>query len=412
MKKTIWDVIKALFPLGAQKRKALHAAMPYLSEEDVLQLKYYLKLDRCFSTTQSFGTSRELFEDKEWPNFKSHLQEKEVDEFIARIDHDIEEKARHEAFLAFAPHALERITARMAPNILGMEEAKAACALQLFAKEPFHILLIGDPGTGKTDILRSLHQMAAISSFGLGSGTSGVGLAGTAKGDTIIKGLLPLADGGIACIDELNLMKGRDSASLYNAMEKGFVTYDKGGKHEQLPAKVRVCATANPTGDTFVGRAAEVLKKQIPFDDALLSRFHLLFIVRKPTDEEFGRIAAHIVASDSAPKKGIPAGDTAFIKEYVRRALDLDVQLDPSLEAMIVSFVKELKADQSRFIVEIGPRTVVGVVRVVKAVARSESATAVSKSHVETACKILRDALHVRRPDEEKGRETERHDPR
>lgn len=401
MAKTLWDTIRLLFPLGHEKRIALGSAQKYLAADDVKLLRYYLKLDRTFVQMQRFNTTPELFEDKEWPFFKSHIKDDDLKGFLDRIDAEIAAKAKEEAFIAFAPHALERIPPLLARNIIGMDHVKTAAAVQLFAKEPLHLLLLGDPGTGKTDILRSQNRLAPKGSFGLGSGTSGAGLSALAKGDTLILGLLPLADEGIACIDELNLMKPKDSAALYNAMEKGFVTYDKGGKHEQVPARVRVSATANPVGDTFIGQSAEILRKQVPFDDALLSRFHLLFIIRKPNDEEFEQITRHIVQHDASKEavKYPSAADIAFLKEYIKYADGIDVTLDPSLESRIVAFIKGLKSDERKFITEVGPRTVVGLIRLVKAIARAELAQSVDKSHLDVGCGILRESLYVRKPE-------------
>lgn len=394
MKKTLWDLIKLLFPLRHEKKQAFDMAAPYLGEEERRELCQYLKLDRTFPVIQKFHTSSAVFADKEWPFFKSHLHDDELHRFLTSINTTIADRAREEAFIAFAPHAVESIVSCIAPNIVGLEEMKQAAALQLFSKEPVHVLLIGDPGTGKTDILRSVHQLAPISSFGLGSGTSGAGLGAAAKGDEIIKGLLPLADEGIACIDELNLMKPKDMAALYNAMEKGFITFDKGGKHEQLPARVRVCATANPSGDTFIGKSTEAIRKQIPFEDALLSRFHLVFVVRKPTEEEFAEITARIV---TGKKVVATKEDIAFIKAYAQAAQNLEVTVDPRFEQEIVEFIKGLKKDEKQFLMEVSARTVVGIVRIVKSLAAAEHATSVDETHVKRACELVRTTLYVRK---------------
>ncbi len=402
-KKTLWDLVKLSLPMGREKRQAIKQATPYLDEQDIKQLRYYLKLDRAFAQTQSFATTKDFFEDKEWVFFKTHISDDDLKKFLDRINKDICSKAKEEAFLEFAPKALSSISSLIAPNIIGMDGAKRAATAQLFAVEPMHILLIGDPGTGKTDILRGASKIAPIGSMGLGSGTSGAGLSVMAKGDTIIKGLLPMADGGIACIDELNLMKSKDAAALYNAMEKGFVTYDKGGKHEQLSAKVRVLATANPQGDTFIGKSVESLRKQIPFDDALLSRFHIIFIVRKATDEEFEQITKHIVQTHTETGSAsikLGAGDIDFIKQYITYADKIDVKFDSTHEAKIVEFIKALKVDERKFLQEVGPRTVVGVIRIVKAIARSELAQAVDEDHLRVGFEIVKESLYVRKPDE------------
>jgi DNA replicative helicase MCM subunit Mcm2 (Cdc46/Mcm family) len=401
-KKTLWDLIKLSLPMGREKRHAMQQATKYLDEQDLHQLKYYLKLDRTFAQTQSFGTTKDLIPDKEWVFFKTHIQDDELKKFLDRVNKDICTKSKEESFMAFAPNALNSISSLIAPNIIGMDGAKRAAAAQLFAVEPMHILLIGDPGTGKTDILRGASKIAPIGSMGLGSGTSGAGLSAMAKGDTIIKGLLPMADGGIACIDELNLMKSKDAAALYNAMEKGFVTYDKGGKHEQLSAKVRVLATANPKGDTFIGKSVESLRNQIPFDDALLSRFHVIFIVRKPTDEEFEQITKQIVQNHTesgVANLKLGAGDIDFLKQYIEYAGKVDVKLDSMHEQKIVEFIKSIKSDERKFLQEVGPRTVVGVIRVVKSIARSELAQAVDEDHLQKGFEIIKESLYVRKPD-------------
>jgi DNA replicative helicase MCM subunit Mcm2 (Cdc46/Mcm family) len=395
MKKTLRDLVKLALPIGKDKREAIALAQQYLEPEDLKELAYYLRMDKCFAQIEHLGSS--LAEDLRWPVFKSHLKLREVDEFVGKANAQVIGKAMQEAYTRFAPQAMAKIASRIAPNIVGMDPAKQAAALQLFALEPLHVLLIGDPGTGKTDILRGVHEIAPIGSYGLGSGISGVGLSAMAKGEQIIKGLLPLADGGIACIDELNLIKGKDLASLYNAMEKGFVTYDKGSKHEQLPARVRVCATANPSTQTFVGKSADVLRKQIPFGDALLSRFHLVCIVRKPSDEQFSQIAHTIV---QGKHERLSPADLAFLKGYVRASWGIDVHLPVELERKIVAFITQLKHDERKFLMEVGPRTVVGTVRLVKAAARAELQETVREEHLEQAFALVRDILYVRKGEE------------
>src|SRR4051812_47146612 len=109
MKKTLWDLVKLLLPMGKEQQAALILAKPYLSADDAKQLRYYLKLDRAFPVTQRFHTSTQLFEDKEWVFFKSHLQDKDLHDFLTRINSDVAGKSQHEAFVKFAPNAQKNI---------------------------------------------------------------------------------------------------------------------------------------------------------------------------------------------------------------------------------------------------------------------------------------------------------------
>ncbi|NJL43742.1 MAG: hypothetical protein HC945_00235 [Nitrosarchaeum sp.] len=298
------------------------------------------------------------------------------------------------AFQAFSQQAPATLKILIAPGIVGMDEIKEAAALQLFAKEPIHILLLGDPGTGKTEILRAIEDLAPVASFGLGSGTSGAGLAVTVKGKEVSKGLLPLADNGICCIDELNLMKHQDMASLYNAMEKGFITYNKGSDKLRFDARVRVLATANPKGDRFVGNTPDTIQKQLPFESALLSRFHLAFIVRKPTSQEFVQITRSIVTRE---RKAIKKTDAAFLKRYVANAESLDVEFSKAYEPAIVGFIEDIAKDEKDFITDVSPRLVIGIIRLAKACARMRLSATVDKTDIKTALRLLKSSLYWRK---------------
>ena len=306
------------------------------------------------------------------------------------LNKQLQEVATKESFSSFAKNAHEEITHLIAPNILGLEAVKEAAALQLFAKERMHVLLLGDPGTGKTDILRSTQELATISSMGLGSGTSGAGLSLAYSKGELQKGLLPLAHGGICLIDELNLMKKDDRAALYNAMEKGFVTYDKASHHEQIPADVRVLATANPKGDRFEGETTQELKQQLPFEPALLSRFHLVFLVRKPDKKAFMDITKKIVKGD---KTTTP--DTSYAKKYIKHAQQLEVNFPANLEPQVSSAVERIKEQENNLLIEVSPRLVKGIIGFAKASARAQLRTNANRHDVDKAIQLLNKSLEL-----------------
>ncbi|MFW6220802.1 MAG: AAA family ATPase, partial [Nanoarchaeota archaeon] len=367
MAKKFTDLLKLIIPLNNKQKTVLNILTDYLEKEDLDEIKDLLKLKKITFSETKLGLSPQLLKENLFFTFVSNTTEEKIIKYVDKINYVILEKIKLNYFKKFSKLAHNLIPKYIGMNLYGFETIKKAVALQLFAIEPVHILLLGDPGTGKTEILRSASSLHPISSFGLGSGTSGAGLSITVKGKEVNKGLLPMADRGICAIDELNLMEQKDRASLYNAMEKGFVTYDKGGKHFQLDANVRVLATANPKGDKFNGWMIETIKKQLPFESALLSRFHIVSLVRKPNIENFMKITKNIIKGSHKKKVG---NDEKFIQNYVSYAENINVKISKSLEKEISEYIGSLKQKEDKFIVEISPRLVIGFIRFAKASAR------------------------------------------
>ncbi|HHI04044.1 MAG TPA: hypothetical protein ENL45_00685 [Candidatus Woesearchaeota archaeon] len=380
-------------PFSKKEKGYMSELDKYLEPKDLKRIKNLLKNKKIGVSFSSLGISEKIGDDVSFPQLNLALEDNELQLFAEKTNKEIEEKAKRKAFRLFSEKA-KTIKEFIAPNIFGMELVKEAAALQLFAIDPVHILLLGDPGTGKTDILRSVSNLHPVTSFGLGSGASKAGLSAAVKGNEILKGLLPMANNGICCIDELNLMKRADYAALYSAMEKGFITYDKANKHFQLDAKVRVIATSNPKGDRFVGNIISILKQQIPFDSALLTRFHLVFLIRKPGLERFAKITKKIVQND---KMKVSIKDMEFIKDYVDFAEQVDVEFPKEFEKQVVEFSTKLKKDEKKYLIEISPRLVIGLIRIAKASARMELRKTVKKEDIDKAEEIIKFGLQIKR---------------
>src|SRR3989338_7713256 len=296
--------------------------------------------------------------------------EENLSEFVEDANKKIRREKLNELFDEFSLISFKKIFSLISPELIGLDPIKKAACLQLFSKERFHLLLLGDPGVGKTTLLSSIVSLSPIYSHGLGSGTSSVGLAVTIKGQEVMPGLLALANTGICVIDELNLMKKEDRSSLYNAMENGFITYDKGGHHYRIEANTRIIAAANPIMDKFRGGLAGI-RRQIPFDQALVSRFHLVFIIRKPTTEKFLKIARNILREN---KEIINENDIEFVKGYVEYAL-------------------KIKKNEKEYIFELNPRIVVGLTKIAKARARMELRDTVNSEDIQIAKDLLLESL-------------------
>jgi len=382
----VLDIVRLLKPLRSEQKSFLRVLSQYVDVRKSKQIQRLVKQKKII-------LSREVFDP--YPGGMSPVQyvllqtkDHDLSSFVEDVNHEVKRELDEKAFKQFSGYAATLLPQLIAPHILGMDLIKKTVALQLFATEPFHILLLGDPGTGKTDIMRSVENLHSITSFGLGSGATGVGLGATVKGKIVEKGLLPLADKGICCIDELNLLKEVDRGALYNAMEKGFITYDKGGEHLRISSEIRLLATANPKGLRFVGTSAKSIRAQVPLDHALMSRFHAVFLLRKPDTKRLAKIAHHLMQQQKPPSI-----DYTFIKDYVDYAGTITVDFPETLQKQVVNFITKLKEHEERYIADITPRDVIAVIRLAKAAARLELRTKVKEKDIELAEQILKEGL-------------------
>lgn len=390
MKHTFIELIKMILPLSKKKKKELSSLSLYLSKSELKTTKKLLKQNLIWSAYTTENFSKSIGITIHYPLIFSDSKEQHIISFVESINEKIKNTTRHKEYALLSKKAYEIIPNLIAPEILGFENLKKAIAIQLLSKERIHILLLGDPSTGKTDLIRAAYELSPIGSFGLGSGISGVGLSMSISGKEVIKGLLPLANKGICAIDELNLIKQDDLGSLYNAMEKGFVSYDKGNTHKTLDADVRVIATANPKGKIFVGKDIKYLRTQVKFDPALLSRFHLISIIRRPKPEEFAKIASSLASGKSIT---LSQKDKNFIKGFIDFAKDIQVDFPSNLEGEIEKFAKEIREKEDNMVIDSSPRQVIGVIRMAKALARMRLSNNVSPLDLSNSIELFKSIM-------------------
>ncbi|MCD6236676.1 MAG: minichromosome maintenance protein MCM [Thermoplasmata archaeon] len=239
----------------------------------------------------------------------------------------------------------DRIRESIAPTIYGLETEKDAIILQLFGGVPkfmpdgtkirgdIHVLLVGDPGTAKSQLLSYISKLAPRSIYASGKATSAAGLTAAAVRDefgeghwTLEAGALVLADMGIACIDEIDKMADQDRSALYQAMEQQEISVAKAGINATLKSRCAILAAANPK----LGRFDEVMPihEQINMPPALLSRFDLIFsMIDKPNREKDSELAMHILRAHRAGE----------IHEHRRKVKDS--QYSEEEEARLTGFI-------------------------------------------------------------------------
>jgi replicative DNA helicase Mcm len=160
--------------------------------------------------------------------------------------------------------------------------------------------LIGDPGAGKSQLLKRTSEIAPKARYVSGKGASGAGLTATVVKDEFIRGYaleagaLVLANRGICCIDELDKMTKEDRSAMHEALEQQTVTISKANIQATLRCETTVLAAANPKFGRF--DPYEVLAKQIELESTLINRFDLIFPIRDlPDEQKDGKLAAFIL---------------------------------------------------------------------------------------------------------------------
>jgi len=213
----------------------------------------------------------------------------------------------------------EKMVDSIAPAIYGHRQAKLAMALQLFSgvtkhlpdgsrtRGDLHMLLIGDPGTGKSQLLQYIRHISPRSVYTSGKGSSSAGLTAAAVRDdfgdgqqwTLEAGAVVLADKGIAAVDELDKMEAGDRSALHEALEQQTVSISKAGINATLKARCSLLGAANPKHGRF--DQYEGIGEQIDLEPALISRFDLIFTVTdQPDEERDAELADHILKTNYA----------------------------------------------------------------------------------------------------------------
>jgi replicative DNA helicase Mcm len=246
------------------------------------------------------------------------------------------------------PTVVDKIVLSLAPTIRGMEQEKEAIALQMFGgvakrhsdgirvRGDIHALIVGDPGTAKSQLLRYVAEVAPRAIYTSGKGATAAGLTAAAVKDdfaggrwVLEAGLLVLADGGMAVIDELDKMSPEDRSAMHEALEQQSVSISKAGIVSTLNARCPVLAAANPKWGRF--SPDRTIAEQIDLPPTLLSRFDVIFSIQDhPNQEKDRRLAHGILASHREGEvSGLPGGvavvesapfPTDLLKKYIAYA--------------------------------------------------------------------------------------------
>ncbi len=310
--------------------------------------------------------------------------------------------------LAKDPWIRDRIIASIAPSIYGHWELKEALALALFGGVPkvledtrirgdIHILIIGDPGTAKSQMLQFISRVAPRAVYTTGKGSTAAGLTAAVvrekgTGEYYLEaGALVLADGGIAVIDEIDKMRDEDRVAIHEAMEQQTVSIAKAGIVAKLNARAAVIAAGNPKFGRYI--TERPVSDNINLPPTILSRFDLIFILKDQPGEQDRELANYILDVHSGKStKNIIDIDT--LRKYIAYARKYIIpKITSEAKNLITDFFVEMRKKSSETPdspILITPRQLEALIRISEAYAKMALKTEVTREDAERAINIMR----------------------
>eukprot|EP00055_Hartaetosiga_balthica_P010535 m.45255 g.45255 ORF g.45255 m.45255 type:complete len:727 (+) comp7210_c0_seq2:40-2220(+) len=323
--------------------------------------------------------------------------------------------------LARDPEVYKKIYSSIAPSIFGADDMKKAIACLLFGgstkvlpdsmrlRGDINVLLLGDPGTAKSQMLKFAEQVAPIGVYTSGKGSSAAGLTASVIRDASSRefylegGAMVLADGGVVCIDEFDKMRESDRVAIHEAMEQQTISIAKAGITTMLNSRTSVLAAAN----SVFGRWDDTKEadENIEFQSTILSRFDLIFIVKDEHNHERDAMLArhvmrvHLYAQAQETSSSSVELEIPFLKKYIHYCKGAcgPRLSDAAVEKLKNHFVqirneahKQYKETGKRPAIPITVRQLEALIRISEALAKMRCASFASETDVDEAIRLFK----------------------
>lgn len=308
------------------------------------------------------------------------------------------------------PRLFKKLIDSLAPSIFGHDKIKEALLLQLVGgmkkkleegviiRGDSHILLVGDPGAAKSQLLKRVEKVAPKARYVAGQGASGIGLTAAVVKDDFLQGYcleagaLVLAHRGLCCIDEFDKMPKEDTSKLHEAMEQQTVSVSKANIQATLRAETTVLAAANPRHGRFdpFGNISE----QIELPSTLINRFDLIFPIKDIPDEETDKQLTNFILDRHCNNCMVqPDISTEKLRKYLAYAKQKMAPLitKEARDALKAYYLLTRKSGQGEGIksIPISARQLEGLIRLSEASAKLRLSNAVEAEDARRAIDLL-----------------------
>jgi len=293
---------------------------------------------------------------------------------------------------------LDALAEMYVPAIVGHLNIKRAIILQAVGgvekiigetrkRGNIHILIVGDPGTAKSQLLMWHHNIMPKSIYVSDASGAGLTIAITKSNDQISweAGVMVLANNGVACIDEFEKMREEDREAIHPAMEQGVVSKSKAGIYVSAPANTSVLAVANPKFGRF--DMTKPLFDQITLSPTILNRFDLIFFTKDQVKDEKEE-------KEHAKKILRPEVKTSaeFLAKYIEYAKKFKPEITPLAENEIAEkYVKIRISNPGK--IAINDRNLEAIQRLAEAHAKLRLSNKVMPEDVDVAFSLMSDFL-------------------
>jgi replicative DNA helicase Mcm len=289
--------------------------------------------------------------------------------------------------IASKPDAYEKLIASFAPHIYGHEPIKEAILLLIVGsvtkrledgstrRGDINVLLVGDPGTAKSEMLKFTAKIAPRGLYTSGRGSTAAGLTAAVIRDKsgimmLEAGAVVLGDQGIVCIDEFDKIKPEDRSALHEVMEQQTCSVAKGGIVATLNARTSILSASNPIYGKYdpYKNITENVNLPVP----LLTRFDLIFIIRdSPDKEKDNLVASHILEIHRDIEQAArPAIDIDLFSKYLSYAKQIEPALTPEAIDIVRSYYMDMRRIESEGMITVTPRQLEALIRLASARSR------------------------------------------